>query len=230
MNIYLDIETVPSQDPDVKADLWASITPPGNYSKPESIAKWEAECKPPLVEEAWLKTAMDGALGQIVCASVAFDDNPTRIFYAENWMDVEGMILGQMFDAISSGYDPSRHRRPTFIGHNLIGFDLRFIYQRAVVHGIRPPLIIPFDAKPWDEKVFDTMIKWSGVGKSVSLDKLCRTFNLPKKGTEIGQDIDGSKVWEFVKAGKISDVAHYCAADVERVRKLHKRMTFSEAA
>lgn len=33
-------------------------------------------------------------------------------------------------------------------------------------------------------------------------------------------------VWDFVRAGRIADVATYCAGDVERVRAIHKRMTF----
>ena len=37
-------------------------------------------------------------------------------------------------------------------------------------------------AKPWElEKVYDTMIQWAGVGKTVSLDKLCRALGLPGK-------------------------------------------------
>lgn len=230
MNIYIDIETVPSQHPAVYAEIEKSILPPGNMSKPDTIAKWVEECKPALVEEAWRKTAMDGAYGQIVCAAIASDDEPATVFFSENWTTYEDQILLDLFASITGRYNASKMLRPTFIGHNLVNFDLRFLYQRSVVHGLRPPSIIPFDAKPWDDKVFDTMVKWSGVGKTVSLDKLCRTFGLPSKGSEIGEDMDGSKVWDFVKAGRIADVATYCKGDVERVRALHRRMTFADVA
>jgi hypothetical protein len=226
MNIYLDIETVPSQDPNVRAEIEASILPPGNYSKPETISKWEQECKPDLVEEQWRKTALDGAYGQIVCASITSDGLfPLMTMYSDNWAQSEKTVLMDLFAAIKDAYSPSRDMRPIFVGHN-VSFDLRFILQRSMIHGIRPPTCIPFDAKPWDDKLFDTMVKWSGVKGSVSLDKLCRVFGLPKKGSEIGEEIDGSKVWDFVKAGRIKDVAKYCAGDVERVKELHKRMTF----
>lgn len=229
MNIYLDLETVPSQDPEIRAEIEASIQPPGNYSKPETIAKWEAECKPGLVEESWKKTGMDGACGQIVCAAIAADEEEPSVFFNVEWETYEAQILYDLFAAIIGRYNSSRDTRPVFVGHNLVNFDLRFLYQRAVVHGVKPPSIIPFDAKPWDDKVYDTMVKWAGVGKTVSLEKLCRTFKLPHKGSEIGEDMDGSKVWDFVKAGRIEDVATYCKGDVERVRSLYKRMTFAES-
>jgi len=120
--------------------------------------------------------------------------------------------------------------RPTFIGHNIVAFDLRFIFQRAVLNGVIPPSIIPFNARPWDDSVFDTMTAWAGVGNRVSLDKLCGAFGIAKKGSEIGDDIDGSKVWDYVRTGRIADVVEYCKGDVERVRAIHRRMTFAEAA
>jgi hypothetical protein len=33
-------------------------------------------------------------------------------------------------------------------------------------------------------------------------------------------------VWDFVQAGRLDDVAEYCRGDVERVRLLHRRLTF----
>jgi predicted PolB exonuclease-like 3'-5' exonuclease len=70
------------------------------------------------------------------------------------------------------------------------------------------------------------MTDWAGVGNRVSLAKLCKVFDLDAKGTEIGDEIDGSKVWDFVKNGRIADVAKYCGGDVERTRAIYKRLTF----
>ena len=43
MNIYLDIETIPSQDPALLAKFRGEVTAPATYKKPESIAEWLAE-------------------------------------------------------------------------------------------------------------------------------------------------------------------------------------------
>src|SRR3990167_4076214 len=100
MNIYLDIETIPSQHPNVRNELAKEINQPGNISKPETIAKWHEETKPGLIQDAWLKTSFDGALGQIVVASVAIDDAEPMTFFAEDWANSERHILASLFDAI----------------------------------------------------------------------------------------------------------------------------------
>jgi hypothetical protein len=228
MHIFLDIETIPAQGAGVREEIAAAIAPPGNYKKAETIAEWEREQKPALVEEAWRKTALDGALGQVACAALAVDDAPPAVFYEEDWARAEPRILRGLFAAIRAAHDGARMTRPVFVGHNIAGFDLRFLFQRAVLHGIEPPAVIPFNARPWEDCIFDTMTAWAGYGNRVGLDKLCRALGLPGKGSEIGAEIDGSKVWDFVADGRIAEVAEYCKGDVERVRAVFRRLTFAE--
>ena len=113
----------------------------------------------------------------------------------------------------------------TWIGHYITGFDLRFLWQRCVINELPPGFHIPKDAKPWDARVFDTKIEWSGMQSTGTgtLGAVCKSMGYDGKG-----DIDGSKVWDYVKEGRIQEVADYCKDDVEKVRILHKRMTFSE--
>ena len=67
------------------------------------------------------------------------------------------------------------------------------------------------------------MWEWCGYNRESkpSLNKLCQVLNIEQKG-----DIDGSKVWQAVRDGRIDEVAEYCAKDVERVRAIYKRMNF----
>lgn len=242
MNIYLDIETIPGQSQKVRDMLAAdaerekrSIKAPGNYKDAAKISDFlEARIAEidAAHDERWRKTALDGAFGQIVCVGVAIDDAPPVAIYREDWqaVDSERDVLEEFFALLWKSCNPSSGRHPTFIGHNIVGFDLRFIFQRAVILGVIPPPFIPFNARPWDETVFDTMVSWAGIGNRVRLDKLCDVFDLPKKGSEIGDDIDGSKVWDFVQAGRIADVADYCCGDVMRTRAIARRLTFAECA
>lgn len=238
--IYLDIETIPGQHPSVRAALQleadeekAAIKAPANYKDADKIADYILAKQQEIdaaVETRWRKTTFDGALGQIVCVSLAIGDDAPITIYQEEWATAEGFILAELNRVIGDAYHPARNMRPVFVGHNIVSFDLRFIFQRSVLLGIQPHPIIPFNARPWDPHVFDTMTAWAGVGNRVSLDKLCRVFGIPTKGSELGGDeIDGSKVWDFVQAGRVADVATYCAADVERVREIHRRMTFAYA-
>lgn len=236
MNIYLDIETTPAQSPDAIAELKrqaeeekAAIKAPSNYKDDAKIAEYIAGKHVEIdaaAEERYRKTSFDGAAGQICVIGVAFDDEEPETLWSEDWNCDEYEVISDFYKMLNSRFEPSRDRRPVFIGHNIVGFDLRFLFQRSVMLGIRPPIWMPVNPKPWDDSVFDTMTAWSGFGNRVSLDKLCRALGVATKGSEIGEEIDGSKVWDFVKAGRIKDVAKYCAADVERTRQVHRRLTF----
>lgn len=232
MNIYFDIETIPAQDPVaielIKADnekQKLSVKAPSNYKDQEKIdayIKAEVEKLDAEFDSTYRKTSFDGGLGEICCIGYAIDDKPPVSIYGVS----EAFILNKFYQALMDEYNPSSQIRPKFIGHNIVSFDLRFLFQRSVMNNVKPPMMIPFSAKPWDESIFDTMTAWAGHGNRVSLDKLCKIFNIPLKGSEIGEEIDGSKVWDFYQDGRIADIAKYCEGDVERTRQAYKRMTF----
>jgi len=54
-------------------------------------------------------------------------------------------------------------------------------------------------------------------------------LGIDAKGSELGDEIDGSKVWDFIREGRIADVAAYCGGDVARAREMHRRLTFVTA-
>lgn len=224
MNIFLDIETCPAQDPAIRAEFLANVKAPTTYKKPESIAEWMKENAEAEAEAAWRKTSFDGAFGHVCVIGMAVDDYEPNALYSHNWLTDEADTLRHFYAAIDNICRTSPNERPVFIGHNLIDFDLRFIFQRSVVLGVKPSHHIPFSAKPWDGSVFDTMARWDGKNRA-SMDKLCKALGFDGKG-----DIDGSKVWDYVEAGRIAEVADYCKGDIERTRLLFNRMTFAEAA
>lgn len=250
--LYLDLETLPSQRPDVLAEIREAkqtqlaadidaIRAPGNYKDAEKIAAWmsnEGQQKAQAlrdafdadVDAAYRKTGLDGAYGQVCVIGFAVDDTDPRTVWSADWSNptCEQELLEDFYLALNGAVSPSYERSITVVGHNVAGFDLRFMVQRSIVRDVRPHAIIraASQAKPWEsDKVFDTMVQWAGVGKSISLDKLCKALGVQSpKG-----DLDGSKVWDYVKAGRIADVAEYCAGDVAATREVHRRLTFRAA-
>jgi hypothetical protein len=119
----------------------------------------------------------------------AIDDGDPGTLYSYAYGDpaAERELLSRFYAAIDSAVsrDLSGGTRstvkPVFVGHNVIDFDLRFLFQRSVMLGARPPSCIPFDAKPWDGSVFDTMTGWAGIRNRVSMDKLCKVFGFEEK-------------------------------------------------
>lgn len=212
MNLYLDIETIGTEDEAAIADIAAGISPPGNISKAETIAAWVAEKKPAVIEEAVRKTAFDGGLGKVICFGYALGDGaPLTITGSEP----------QILTGILDVYPQSNAKPlPVVVGHN-VQWDVRFLWQRFVVNGISPPrwLREALRAKPWE--ISDTMLMWNPEReRRTSLDKLCRILGVPSsKG-----DLDGSKVWDAYRAGEIQRIAEYCAADVVAMRECYLRM------
>jgi hypothetical protein len=222
MNLYLDIETLPTDRADVREYIAASVTHPGNISKAETIAKWNEESRPAAVEEAVAKTGLDGSFGRVCVIGWALGDSGVTAIHSA---DDEPLIL-QEFAHWLDGIPLTEQYTTCVIGHNVSVFDLRFLTQRFIVNGVKPPLVIQraAQAKPWEaEKVFDTMVQWAGVGNRISLEKLCLALSIPTPKT----DLDGSKVAAYVAAGRIEEVAAYCVGDVEATRAAHRRMTFA---
>jgi len=219
-HLYLDIETIPSRSAVVCERIAAAITPPGNITKAETIAAWEADKKPALVKEAIAKTSFDGAHGSICCIGWAFDGEKASSSSALDAGD-EADALEEFFGIASLKLKngSSLFMAPVIVGHNVVNFDIRFIWQRAIVLGVRVPSWFPRDPKPWGNDVFDTMTAFAGARGMIGMDRLCEALGLEGKG-----EVDGSMVADLFDAGDHGKIADYCRADVERTRAIHRRM------
>jgi 3'-5' exonuclease len=234
MSIFtIDIETAPAQNIEILEQLREDATrekdalkAPSNYKDEAKIAEYIAAKALEIdadLDQRYRKTALDGAYGQIVCIGVAVDDEEPQAFYRADWKTSEKDVLSDTFAYLRENFDPTQDRRPVFVGHNITGFDLRFIYQRSVVNSVVPPSMLPLNAKSWSESIADTMTMFAGFGNRISLDKLCRVL-----GIESSKDgIDGSKVYDYLLEGKIDEVAAYCKRDIEATREIYRRLSFT---
>ncbi len=233
MRIFIDCETVPSQAPDARDLIRASIKPPGTLKKPESIAAWWQDAAPDAVEEAWRKTALDASQGELVAISWASDDTEVSTAIRAKGDD-ERVVLVRFFGQVQRYLEDNAirdHRGqaiyevdPFFVAHNA-AFDLGFLWRRSIVLGIRPPFRIPApDAKPGSFGC--TMKAWAGPRDQISLDRLCRALGVPSpKG-----DMDGSKVYDAWQAGELDRIAKYNAADVVATRECWRRLNWEASA
>lgn len=212
-NIFLDIETIPSQEPWVREYVSETVKPPAQMKKAETIQKWIEEEKENAVEAALDKTVFEGATNHIVAISIARNDMPVCSWFISDVKD-EAQMLEKFYFSIGALGQYGRR----FVGHNIINFDLRVIKQRSMVLGVKPCAGMPFNEKPWSEVIFDTMIRWDAKNY-VKMDLLARAFGFDGKG-----EMDGSKVYEAWKAGEFQKISDYCADDVELTRKIYNRM------
>ena len=220
---YFDIETIPCQLPGVLDEFKAAVTAPAQYKKPESIAEWLRDNRDSEGEAAWLKTSFDGGMGHVVCIGLAVNDGPARSYqvpadgYGNRNHEAE-LLMAFFSDLTDIG-------RSVLVGHNILGFDLPFLWKRCMVLGVKPPLWFPRNPSKYNsEMTRDTMNMWDMEQRAGgSMDRICKLLGIPGKG-----DVSGADVWPMVEAGDIEGVAAYCRADVERTRLMFKRMTFAE--
>jgi len=222
MRLFLDIEPLPTEDPAMIEEIAAGVTPPGNYKKADTIAQWEVDTKPGLVDEAVRKTSFDATFGRVCCIGYAFEDSAPATVMTPALSEDD--MLREFCSTVLKQSAGQHEFRLEVCGHN-VSWDLRFILQRCIVHGIRPPttLLAVMGAKPWSDSIRDTMLMWNPEReKRIKLDTLCKVLGVPTPKV----DFDGSKVWDAYKAGEYEKIATYCRADVEATRAVFRRQMF----
>lgn len=196
---YLDIETLPASEEmrEILKDIYSRKKPGKN--------------KPKTFEEFVEKTGLDGSYGRIACISYAINDEAIKTLSG----DESKMLTDFWHIAENVGL---------FIGFNLMDFDLRFIYQRSVILGVKPSQNLSF-ARYRSFPIYDIMCEWSkwNLQARISLHALSKVLNIPspKEG-----EIEGKDVAKAYKDGRIKEICAYCERDVETTRKIYKKMIF----
>ncbi len=200
--LFLDIETIPADE--------------SQHGVLEEIYEYKKSKGKKVTDdfESYLiQTNFDGAFGRILCIGLAVNDEPIKA------------LTGDEKEILKNFWEEARDAN-LFVGHTIFDFDMRFIYQRSIVLGVKPTQDLSF-ARYRSNPIFDTMYEWSkwDTHSKISLDTLTRAMGIasPKEG-----GIDGSKVFDYYKAGKLDEIYEYCKADVEAVRQVYKKMVFEK--
>jgi predicted PolB exonuclease-like 3'-5' exonuclease len=117
------------------------------------------------------------------------------------------------------GFDPDSDE---LVGHNLISFDLPFIFQRCLVHCISAKPLV--DLREYNVRgVFDTMRHWwlGDRRARVSLDDIAWALGIQSSKTA---EVEGSKVYDLYVQGRLAEIREYNLNDVRVTRKIYERM------
>ena len=221
MNIFIDVETLPQQsEAEAKALIAETIKAPATMKKAETIETWhngegkyEGE-KDKLIEKTYRDTSFDGGKGEL--CSIAFSDNGALGVLSQSLKDGASerdllLFLRDSLDGI---------KNLTFVGHN-IRFDLKFLHHRFIINNINPNFRIPFSGRHGSD-FYCTSEAWAGFNQRISQKDLCEILGFKGKP----DDIDGSQVYDYFKAGKISEIEEYNRFDAERVIEMYNRLNF----
>jgi hypothetical protein len=120
-----------------------------------------------------------------------------------------------------------RTDRDVIVGHNIISFDLPFLYKRSIINRVNPSVELCF-ARYRSRPLFDIMCEWNkwDMKKFISLDELARILGL--ESSKNG-GIDGAHVYDRFCEGCHQEIADYCMRDVKVTREIYYRMISPEA-
>jgi hypothetical protein len=108
------------------------------------------------------------------------------------------------------------------VGHNILSFDLPFIFQRCLVHCISAKPLV--DLREYNVRgVYDTMRHWwlGDRRGRVSLDDIAWALGIESSKTA---EVEGSKVFDLHEQGRLSEIREYNLNDVRVTRKVYERM------
>lgn len=213
MYLYIDIETVGNVE--LKwYELYQTefLTNYVNELATKDWYAWETN----YLYDKW---ALNPILWQICCISVGKYDaiSKTPQFKSFFWYD-EVKILTEFVEFIK----PYKRDQVTYVGHNIIDFDIPYIQKRCLINGVvLPESLVTYWVAKYNLNVEDTMLMWDqGRGKKISLSMLsvCLGYENPKN------DCDWSKVNNIYYEWNINDIVDYCEWDVSCTIKVHRRL------
>src|SRR3989344_8969476 len=136
--MFLDIETLPAEE--AKKEILFDL-----YRRKQE--KNHKNVREQTFEEYLESTGLDGSFGRICCISYALDAGPTHSLSGD-----EQTILQDFWTAAKN--------ITLFIGFNIFDFDLKFIYQRSVIFGVRPTQDLSF-VRYRNTPIYDVFHEWT---------------------------------------------------------------------
>jgi predicted PolB exonuclease-like 3'-5' exonuclease len=171
-------------------------------------------------------------LHRIVTISCALRSGDSFRVFSLSEPDVdEAQIVQRFFDGIEK-------YTPQIVSWNGGGFDLPVLHYRAMLHGVSAP-------RYWDLGDDDRDFKWNNYISRyhtrhldlmdllalyqprgyVPLDDFAKLLGFPGK---LG--MDGSKVWDAYRDGKVTDIRDYCETDVVNTHLVYLRFQLMRGA
>lgn len=180
-------------------------------------------------ERVYALGSLNATSGRIL--SIAVHVGPTPEF------EIEGLKSGEHVFGIDAGgaEQPEERALADFlalvanfdretdelVGHNIVDFDLPFIFQRCVVHTLRVPSLVNL-AEYSVRGVYDTMRHWwGGARRHVSLDDVAWALGFESSKTE---EVEGSRVFDLYHAGRLGEIREYNLNDIRLTRRVYERL------
>lgn len=220
--IYFDAETLPPDDaerPGITAGTVRKLD--------RRAANPERADDEPCSDDEFRRLALYAEYGRLLCVGIHIDEDGVPERRGVLGQDKHTGVLHlderstlRSFWRLLADFRP---QRDLLIGHNVLDFDLPFIYQRSWIHGIAPTIELCF-ARYRSQPIYDTMREWAkwNLRRSISLNDLAKTLRVGITKTD---GMSGDRVYAAYLAGEHTLIADYCMQDVDVVRAIYERIS-----
>lgn len=227
---FLDIETIPPAEESrslIKPDLIKNLCRKGDQQKNSHEQADVSEC----TDEQFRSLALHAEYGRVLAIGIIMEQDGKVIHSG---------LLGRERSSGLFHLDEERTLRAFWrllrdfntgcdliIGHNIMDFDLPFIYKRSRINQVRPSILFSF-ARYKSAPIFDTMREWMHWNPYAAQISLGHLADILKVGITKMDGMDGSRVYDEFLADNHKLIAQYCLQDVKVVQAIYYRMVFTE--
>lgn len=208
--IFLDIETMPTG---IAADP-ATLKPPGNLKRPETIAEWYRSEAPAIAEKAYRDRALDSMQGEILCIGWSCENQGGVV------LDITEELVIKKFSSIVEVLAGQWKVLPTYVGWNCAAFDLPWLWRKAIQYGVKP-LRDSINRDRYRGNVIDLMLVWAADHRDFRKMADVAAF-LGIEDCKGG--LDGSMIYDLCLEGRYEEIKNYCARDVKTVQKIYEKI------
>jgi hypothetical protein len=222
--IFLDIETLPPNEE--ARECVAHIVA---CEQEREMTPLQGTALAKLIDDRFKELALKAEHGRLLAIGIVIEDGDQIIHHGVLGRDRstmrfhldEARTLGSFWRLIA-GFDM---RRDLLIGHNILDFDLQFLYKRSAINRVRPS--VDFCFRRYQQKpIYDKRWEWNNWRKCIKLHEMAEALGIESSKIK---GLDGSRIYDFFRAERHDEIAHYCVRDVECVREIFYRMNYQEA-
>ncbi|MGI8545700.1 MAG: ribonuclease H-like domain-containing protein [Aridibacter sp.] len=234
IRIFLDIETIPPDEKE-KSILSSNVlryvsncnnsyrqSPDFNQKKTSEVCS----------EELFRKLSLHAELGRILCIGVLLEKNGKEWRKGVFGYDTDSQTFHLNEEKTLRGFwrlmeEEFNPYRDLIVGHNVMDFDLPFIYKRSRILKLKPTVQLSF-IRYRSRPIYDTMREWALWNmreRFISLSVLAELLGIELEKLD---GIDGSRVYDEFMKGNHALIADYCLRDVELSREIYHRMNVSD--
>ena len=102
--------------------------------------------------------------------------------------------------------------RDLIIGHNVMDFDLPFLYKRSRINRVHPSILFSF-ARYRSAPIYDTMREWAHWNPNAAYISLVELAEILKVGLGKTEGMDESRIYDEFLEGNHERIAEYCLQD-----------------